>query len=177
MAKNKELLTVIGAVLVAIAILVVASLTTSCSFRWSKPDNGMTLEQRGVLVNLAAKNAIVQLRRNEPGEWEDYVCSLATIVVDALNGDDESIARLNTVLSEPLSIDKEVSIPMKALLLDLLNLTVERFDLHGWESTIADGITVFDAFVLSGVTTDYEVWYLTREFFAGINAGCAVIIS
>ena len=159
---------------VALIILVIAYLggTNSCSVKWAKPDNGLTLEQKGLLVNLAAKNMIVQLRINEPGEWQNHVCSLATIVVDALDGDDASIRKLNSVLAEPLSTAGSITVPIKTLLLDLLSHVASSFDLHGWESSFADAITILDAFVLSSVTIDQEVWYLTREFFAGIVSGC-----
>jgi len=169
---KKSLIPALLTVVAAILVIVYFGGINGCGFKWTQPDSQLTLEQKGLLVNLAAKNMIIQLRQAEPGEWEDYVCSLATIVVGALDGDEASIARLNTVLPQPLATGTTITLPMKTLLFDLLNYVARKFDIGGWETIFADTILVLDTFILSSVTTNYEVWYLTREFFVGIVAGC-----
>ena len=168
-------------ILAVLAFIVVASyLMCGCTTEWTKPDNGLTLEQKGVLIRLTAKNALVQVYQSEPGAWKDQVCSMATIIVKALDGDERSLSYLGLLGTDPEASEaameatrSTISIQTKKLLLDLLMASALEYNLHGWENTISDAIVVFDAFIVSGVATDYELWFLTREFFAGIVEGCS----
>ncbi|MBN2209411.1 MAG: hypothetical protein JW759_08965 [Candidatus Coatesbacteria bacterium] len=174
---------IIMTILAVLAFTVVAFyLMCGCTAEWTRPDNGLTLEQKGTLVRLASKNGLIQLHQSEPGAWEEDVCSISTIILKALDGDEKSLRSLGLLGADPegAKAAKEatrstISTHTKKLLLDLLTATALEFDLHGWENTISDAVVVFDAFVASGVTTDYELWFLTREFFAGIVDGCSQI--
>jgi len=173
--------------LIALAIIVLVAVwyfTDGCNIHWTKPDNGgLTLEQKGVVIRLAAKSALVHVQESEPGPWKNDVCSAATIVLKALDGDEESLRSLGLLGTDPdIAVivvlenptRSTITVKTKKLLLDLLMAAAQKYDLRGWETTIADAIVVFDAFIVSGVTTEYEVWFLTREFFAGLVDGCLV---
>jgi hypothetical protein len=155
-----------------------------CTAEWAKPDNGLTLEQKGILIRLGAKNALVQVYQSEPGEWKDHVCSVSTIILKALDGDEQSLLSLGLLgtdgatavrIAAEAPTRSTITIPTRTFLLDLLRTTAIEYGLEVWESQIADAIAVFDAFIVSGVTTDYELWILTREFFAGIVDGCMYV--
>ncbi len=182
---KKTTIATIAAILLVIAAM--AYLLTGCDVEWTRPGSQLTLEQRGVLVRVAARRAIIEAYREEPGPWNEYVCSVATIIQNALDGDSKAIAdcppaggRIAALqpirrAANQLSTDNTMTIETKDLLLGLLTYTEENWDLKGWEGAIADAIELFNAFVLTGVTTEHDVWFLTREFFAGISEGCVVI--
>ena len=96
-------------------------------------------------------------------------------VVKALDGDEEAVTALNVTgaFNTPLPTPNAMTIETKDMLLGLLQYTAENYDLDGWASAMTDAAELFDAFVISGITTEYGVWFLTREFFAGIVEGCA----
>jgi len=170
-------------ILAVLAFIVVAFyLMCGCTTEWMRPEGALTLGQKGVLIRLAAKNALVQVYQSEPGIWKDQVCSVATIILKALDGDEQSLSYLGLLGTDPEASEaameatrSTISIQTKKLLLDLLMASALEYNLHGWENTISDAVVVFDAFIVSGVTTDYEVWFLTREFFAGIVQSCAML--
>jgi len=177
---RKATIATITAILLALAAVVY--LSTACSIKWTKPDDRKTLEHRGVLVKVAARRAVIEAYRREPGDWKDHVCSVATIVLKALDGDDKAIADsgLRIVICDLTGnwqppTGNAMTIETKDTLLGLLAYTAKNWDLGGWKGAVADAIELFDAFVISGVTTEHEVWFLTREFFAGISEGCVII--
>lgn len=185
---SRKTTTTLVVVLVTLVALVYLWTTTGCTIDWAKPDDGrLTLEQKGVLVKIAAKRALIEVWREEPGLWKDHVCSVATIILKALDGDSTAITELNTRLEAAFpdrnlvmiapsdTSPSSITIEARDLLLGLLAYTAGNWDMDGWAGAAADAIELFDAFLLTGVTTDYEVWYLTREFFAGIVEGCAVV--
>ncbi len=177
---KKTTIATIAAILLVIAAM--ACLLTGCSVEWTRPDSQLTLEQRGVLVRVAARRAIIEAYREEPGPWNEYVCSVATIIQNALDGDAQAIADCGFRIADfELAENWQPPTPntmtteTKDLLLNLLRYSADKCDLDGWEGAIADAIELFNAFALTGVTTEYDVWFLTREFFAGISEGCVVI--
>jgi len=172
-------------ILAVLAFIVVAAyLMCGCTAEWTKPEAGLTLEQKGIVIRLAAKNALVQVYQSEPGIWKDQVCSTATIILKALDGDEQALSRLGLLGTDPtvaaiVTLENPtrstITLKTRGLLIDFLMAVARRYDLHGWEPTISDAITAFDGFVVSGVTTDYELWFLTREFFTGIVEGCSSV--
>lgn len=174
--------------LTILIICLLPILTGSCSLKWTNPFKSETeLEQTGAAVRGAAQLAIIVAHQQEPGEWATHVCSTAAIVLKALDGDSQAIEQINEMLNE-ISLDlepqvyvtaddmnKKMSIELRNLLLGLLSYSASMWDMHGWDAVAASAIGIADAFLKPEVITDYAVWYLTREFFAGIVAGCGVI--
>ena len=181
--KRQPLFTIALCMNLVAIVIFFARFTPGCNVNWSG-DTTLTLGQKGLLVRLAAKNAVIQVHNETPGEWEDPVCSIATVVLKALDGDEESLdflgllgkgetTAIHVVLENPTQ--STITLKTKDFLLDLLRLTATRYGLGEWEEMIEDGIAVFDAFLISGVSTEYETWFLTREFFAGVCEGCQMI--
>jgi len=180
---RRATITTIAAILFALAAIVYLSM--GCSTHWATyPRGELTLEQRGVLVKVAARRAVIETYRRGPGEWKDHICSVATIVLEALDGRGPILdCGLGTadygsadfgLLTSDFKPEKEITIETKAMLLGLLRYTAENRSLDGWEAAMMDAMELFDAFVVLGVTSEHEVWFLTREFFAGIVEGCAL---
>jgi len=168
--------------LIAIAIISLIALSElGCTLAWQKDT---PIEQQGNLVRAAAKFALLEVYAEEPGPWKDSVCSISTIILKALNGDEQALASLTLLNSgQPLAIhivaesptQSTITIETKEFLLDLLNAVGTQYDLKNWQPRLEFAIAILDTYLISGIITDYTVWALTKEFFAGICEGCSEI--
>jgi len=176
--KNTKALIVVALLMIAVVI----TLSFACNIKWLKGD-GLTLGQKGVLTKTASWAAITELYTEQPGEWKDDVCSVSTIILDALDGKPDAIDTVNTMLAEigeaPIMLvqadSNQITIELKNALLSLLKYSADRWRLERWDGLIGRAIEIMDVFLVVGITTDYKMWFLTREFFAGIVEGCVQI--
>jgi hypothetical protein len=182
MDKKQRLLTIVVFLLFVITILFISS-TTGCGVKHAGT-NGMTLEQRGVIIHLVAEEAFVDIHRHTTDKWSIHVCKVSTIILFALDGDQAAIATLTTAINTtypnihtPFSLtgNSEITIETQRLLLTFLEYSATLYDIGERTGTIRRAITLFDTFVIQGITTDHDTWYLTRSFFAGIVSGCKEI--
>ena len=183
---KKEAYLVMGAIALVILAIYIAS---GCKINWGG-ETTLTLEQNGVLIKTAASTAIVEVYNSEVAhgnavKWADHVCSVSTIILRALDGDKAALETLHMLGTDPVIAaittvnppsQSTITIPTKTILLDLLRYTADRYGLPDvWNTRLAGAIVLFDTFIVSGVTTEHEVWFLTRAFFQGIVDGCASI--
>ncbi|MBW2093287.1 MAG: hypothetical protein JRI80_00225 [Deltaproteobacteria bacterium] len=166
----------ITVLLLAAAIMV----ATGCSIKWL--GDKRNLQQTGDLVRSTASTSMVLAHQQWPdeGDWETHVCSTATVVLAALDGDATAVATVNQMLAEaqPAALlvgGEQMTIEMRKLLLGLLAHIAVQYDLEGWGAVIASAIDFADTYLQAEVTTDYEVWYLIRQLFTGIVEGCELI--
>lgn len=139
------------AIALCIALIGVSALTVSCG----KDHGGMTLEQQGMLVNLAAKTTIIEASLTYPGDWIEPVCEVASMILERLE------ASTTSTLSwgEHNAAVMELSESTRGLDLDM-------------RRRIETALVALDIFLGAQLRTEFEIWFLTTEFFRGLVAGC-----
>ena len=187
MLKRKAELYAVMAI-VALAIMSIWTMSgTGCS--WFRANGGTntaaTLEEKGEMVRLGAQSAITEIYNQKPGPWIDEVCTLSGIVCKALDGDEAALQALGLLGTDPVAAkgiaedpptQSTITLQTKTFLLNMLTAIAERYQLDPvWTSRMNLAVGLIDLYLISSVSMEHDLWFLTRSFFQGIADGCKTI--